>query len=82
MFTSHRLDIEPKNKGSSIIPHVILKLAKMRLFGVDATQKYGGYSLNITDSLQMIQQLSVIDLSLGLLIGRLEQQFIYYNTAA
>ncbi len=68
-FANHHLNSVVMDERRCISPYVILNFAKKGLFGLKISKDYGGLGLNHHQAMQIIKQLSAINLTLGVFVG-------------
>lgn len=67
-WSERGLDPELYDERRSLPPHVLLDLGEHGLFGLLCAREHGGLGLRTADALRVIEQLSAIDVGLGMLV--------------
>ncbi len=68
-YARTRLNIFLADEQGCIPPNVMLDFGRRGLFGLTAPIKHGGLALRLGDAFQVLRQISIVDLSIGNMVG-------------
>ncbi|AFZ33408.1 Long-chain-fatty-acid--CoA ligase, Butyryl-CoA dehydrogenase (plasmid) [Gloeocapsa sp. PCC 7428] len=68
-YASERINSRLIDERRAIPPHIVLDFGNQGLLGMQVPYKYGGLGLSHSETMQVLQQLGAIDLTLALFVG-------------
>lgn len=68
-FAARRLNSLIADERRCFPPHIVLELGNKGLFGMQVPTQYNGLGLKASECLQLVEQITAIDLSLGVFLG-------------